>query len=477
MDPQESTSQHSVSSDSQTDRKALPAPEEHLLLPAPGQKGPGQKPRKPRIWLWLLLLCFLGAGLAYFLNTRGAKGAKPDGGKAKAGPPAIPVSVANVTQGNMGVYINAIGTVIPVYTVTVTSRVVGELQEVHYTEGQIVQKGDLLAVIDPRPYQALYTQAQGQLARDEALLSNARIDLNRYKTAYEQHAVPEQQVATQEATVAQDEGIVKLDQGNLDSAKINVDYTRITAPITGRVGLRAVDPGNIVQANGTTGLLTIAQLQPITVIFSMAEDYISDVVSELRAGHQLRVDALDREDEHKLAQGMVLTIDNQVDTTTGTVRVRATYPNQDNKLFPNQFVNVRLLVKTLNGVNIIPTAAIQHNSKQAFVYVVNPANDTVQSRNIQIATTDGNSAAVTGVKPGEVLVTDGFDKLEDGTKVVVRKDNPSPNTPSNQAPPKKSTPLTAGPTQAPGQTQAPTPSTANPQSKTSPQNPPSGGRK
>jgi membrane fusion protein, multidrug efflux system len=458
MEPEQPTNLESTSSDFGADRKALPAPEEHLLLAAPGQSGPGPKPKKRRIWLWLLLLCLLLGAAAYFIATRASKSAKPNGGKAKAGPPAIPVSVANVAKGNMGVFINAIGTVTPVYTVTVTSRVVGELEEVNYTEGQIVQKGDLLAVIDPRPYQAAYTQAQGQLARDEALLSNARIDLNRYKTAYEQHAVPEQTLATQQALVAQDEGIVKLDEGNLDSAKINLDYTKITSPITGRVGLRAVDPGNIVQANGTTGLLTIAQLEPITVIFSMAEDYISDVASELRAGHKLAVEALDRQDQHKLAQGTVLTIDNQVDTTTGTVRVRATYPNQDNKLFPSEFVNVRLLVKTLNGVNIIPTAAIQHNSEQAFVYVVNPANETVQSRNIQIATTDANSAAVTGVKPGEVLVTDGFDKLEDGTKVAIRKDNPSPKAPSNQASPQ----------------QKPAP---NPPSKTSPQNPPPGGHK
>jgi multidrug efflux system membrane fusion protein len=322
----------------------------------------------------------------------------------------------------MGVYINALGTVTPVYTVTITSRVAGQLMEVHYREGQIVHKGDLLAVIDSRPYEAAYVQAQGQLQRDQALLNNARIDLDRYRSAFTQHAIPEQTVATQQATVNQYEGTTKLDQGSVDAAKVNIDYSRITAPIDGRVGLRPVDPGNIVQANGTTGLLTITQLQPITVIFTMAEDYIYDVTTQMRVGHKLRVDALDRDNQTELAQGTVLTLDNQIDTTTGTVRVRASFANRDYRLFPNEFVNARLLVKTLMNVNIIPTAAIQHNNEVSFVYVVGP-NSTVQSRNINIATTDGLSAAVTGVKPGETLVTDGFDKLQDGIKVMIRPES------------------------------------------------------
>ena len=206
---------------------------------------------------------------------------------------------------------------------------------------------------------------------------------------------------------------------------MNVDYTRITAPIDGRVGLRPVDPGNIVQANGTTALLTIAQLQPITVIFAMAEDYIYDVTTQIRAGHKLRVDALDRDNQTELAQGTVLTLDNQIDTTTGTVKVRASFLNSDYRLFPNEFVNARLLVKTLMSVNIIPTAAVQHNNEVSFVYVVGP-NNTVQSRNINVATTDGLSAAVTGVKPGETLVTDGFDKLQDGIKVAIRPERGTP---------------------------------------------------
>ncbi|MBV9744041.1 MAG: efflux RND transporter periplasmic adaptor subunit [Acidobacteriia bacterium] len=332
----------------------------------------------------------------------------------------MPVAVDVVRRGNMPVYINSIGTVTPVYTVTVTSRVVGELMEIHYKEGQIVKKGDLLAVIDPRPYNASYLQAEGQLARDQAQLNNARVDLQRYSMALSQRAIPEQTYATQQATVAQAEGTVKFDEGALEAAKVNVEYTRITAPIDGRVGLRQVDPGNIVQANGTTGLLTIAQLQPITVIFPMAEDYISDVEHAMRAGRSIRVDALDREDQHQLAQGTLLTLDNQVDTTTGTVRVRATFANKNNELFPNEFVNARLLVRTLSNVSIAPTAAIQRNGDQAFVYVVNRSNSTVELRDITVTDTTGNSAAVSGVKPGDTVVIDGFDRLENGAKVSIR---------------------------------------------------------
>jgi multidrug efflux system membrane fusion protein len=370
-----------------------------------------------------------GAGFLLSQRSSSTQG-KGKKGKGGAGGP-IPVSVAKVAKGNMNEYINSLGTVTSVYTVTLASRVTGQLTELHFREGQIVHKGDLLAVIDPRPYVATYTQAEGQLERDQAMLQNAKIDLNRYQTAFQQHAVPEQQVATQEATVNQDAGTVKLDQGNLDAAKINVDYTRIVSPIDGRVGLRSVDLGNIVPANGTTGIVTITQLQPITVIFTMAEDYLDEVVQQMQHGRKLRVDARSRDNQTELADGTVLAIDSQIDTTTGTVRVRATYPNRDNMLFPNEFVNARLLVKTLMGVDIIPTAAIQRNNDVAFVYMVNSDN-TVKSQNITIATTDGNNAAVTGVAPGQTLVTDGFDKLQDGAKVSVRQPRqdgtPVPNT-------------------------------------------------
>lgn len=356
--------------------------------------------------------------IAQTMPKGGGKGRRGGGG----GP--IPVAAEAVKKGNMGVYINALGTVTPVYTVSITSRVAGQLMDVHYKEGQIVHKGDLLATIDARPYEAAYMQAQGQLQRDQALLANAKIDLERYKTAYEQHAIPQQTMATQESLINQDEGIVKLDQGNVEAAKVNVDYARITSPITGRVGLRPVDPGNIVAANGTTALLTITQLQPITVIFTMAEDYIHDVATQLRAGHTLRVDALDRDNSTHLAQGTLLTLDNQIDTTTGTVKVKANFANNDFRLFPNEFVNAKLLVKTLTGVNLIPIAAIQRNNDVAFVYVVDESNDTVKSRNVTIAATDAATAAVTGVTTGEKVVTDGFDKLQDGVKVSLRAPRP-----------------------------------------------------
>ena len=390
-----------------------------------------QPPRHPgRRWaVWIAALCVIAAGVFFASQRMSAQnssgGKKGGGGNRRGGGGAIPVSAATVQKGNMGEYIEALGTVTPVYTVTVTSRVAGALTEIHYTEGQMVHKGQLLAVIDPRPYSAAALQAQGQLDRDQATLANARIDLDRYKMAYGQHAIPEQTLATQQATVQQDEGTVKLDQGNLAAAQVNVDYTQITSPIDGRVGLRQTDLGNIVAANGTTPLVTITQLQPITVIFNMAEDFISDVVTQMHAGHKLRVDALNRDDETLLAQGSVLTVDNQVDTTTGTVKVRAIYANPNYKLFPNEFVNAKLLVKTLMGVNIIPNAAVQRNNEVAYVYVIDPTKKTVQSRDVKVATTDGMNSAVTGVVPGELLVTDGFDKLLEGSKVVIRPEDGS----------------------------------------------------
>lgn len=384
-----------------------------------------ESPRKRRWPIWTAAVLILLGG-SYLLSQRStapspAKGANARGRNARGGG-AIPVSIAKVRQGNMGVYISALGTVTPVYTATITSRVAGQLMEVHYREGQMVHKGDLLAVIDPRPYQAAYEQAQGQLQRDQALLHNARIDLERYRSAYAQHAIPEQTMATQQAAVNQYEGTTKLDEGNADAAKVNLDYSRITAPIDGRVGLRSLDPGNIVQANGTAPLLTITQIQPITVIFTMAEDYIHDVVTQMRAGRTLRVDAYDRDNQTHLSQGTLLTLDNQIDTATGTVRVRASFSNSDSRLFPNEFVNARLLVKTLTGTNIIPTAAIQRNNEVSFVYVVDPGKSTVLAKNINVVTTDGLAAAITGVSPGETVVTDGFDKLQDNVKIVPRKE-------------------------------------------------------
>jgi multidrug efflux system membrane fusion protein len=341
--------------------------------------------------------------------------------KAKpSGPQGVEVATGPVTLGDIDVYLDALGTVTPVYTVTVVSRVAGEITEVRFKEGQIVKKNDLLALIDPRPYAAALLQAQGQLSRDEAALKNARIDLVRYQNSFKEHAVPEQQLATQQATVDQDEGTVKVDQGNLAAAQVNVDYTRIVSPIDGRVGLRNIDPGNVVPANGTSGLCVITQLQPITVIFTIAEDAIGETTAQMATGRALQVQALDRSKQHKIATGTLITVDNQVNTTTGTVRARATFPNAHNELFPNQFVNARLLLKTLTQVNLAPQAAIQRNNDVAFVYVEQP-DSTVKSVNVTILATEAGVSAVTGVNVGDQLVTDGFDKLQNGSKIVHRK--------------------------------------------------------
>jgi len=366
---------------------------------------------------WIIsTLVVLAALLCLWLLVRAF--AKPK--QKTAGAPPIPVATAPVTLGDIDVYLDGLGTVTPVYTVTVVSRVAGEITEVRFKEGQIVKKNDLLAVIDPRPYVAALLQAQGQLARDVASLKNARIDLVRYQNSYKEHAIPEQQLATQQAAVDQDEGTVKLDQGNLAAAEVDVDYTRIVSPIDGRVGLRNIDPGNIVPANGTSGLCVITQLQPITVIFTIAEDEIDDVTAQMATGRAMQVLALDRSKQRQIAAGTLITVDNQVNTTTGTVRARATFPNTHNELFPNQFVNARLLVKTLTQADLVPQAAIQRNNDVAFVYVEQPDN-TVQSRNVKILATEGETSAITGVKPGDLLVTDGFDKLQNGSKIVQRK--------------------------------------------------------
>lgn len=371
-------------------------------------------PTKHRWVIWILVILAAIFAIGFLVRTLSKPKPKPAGGQP------VPVATAPVKIGNVEVYLDALGTVTPVYTVTVVSRVAGAITEIHFKEGQIVKNDDLLAVIDPRPYEAALIQAQGQLARDQALLKNARIDLVRYQNAYQEHAVPQQTLATQQATVDQDEGIVKLDQGNLAAAAVNVDYTHIRSPIAGRVGLRNIDLGNVVAANGTSGLCVITQLKPITVIFTVAEDALDELTAGMKTGQPLKVLALDRAKEHQLATGTLITVDNQVNVTTGTVRARATFPNTDNELFPSQFVNARLLVKTLSQVNVVPQAAIQRNNDVAFVYVVQ-ADGSVKSQNIKIQATEGETSAVTGVNPGDVLVTDGFDKLQNGSKVVQRK--------------------------------------------------------
>lgn len=381
-------------------------------------------------WIWLIIVVLLIGGIWYFYRQHEAAQAAAKA-KANARSFSVPITTATARTGPIGVYINALGTVTPVYTVTVTSRVDGQIMNVNYKEGQMVQKGDLLVEIDSRPYEAALKQAEGTLAHDEALLNEARIDLNRYQEAFNRNAIAKQQLDDQNQTVLQYEGSVRTDQGNVDSAKVNLIYTRITAPITGRVGLRLVDPGNIVQASASTSLVVITQLQPITVIFSIAEDYLPQVQKQLRTGsHTMSVEALDRDQTEKLAMGSLLTLDNQIDTTTGTLKLKAIFPNGDLALFPNQFVNARLLVDTQQNATLIPAAAIQRNAKGAFVYVIKP-DSTAGLQNITVGTTDGSTSAVQGISAGAEVATTGFDKLQDGAKVAVHNNPPSGQNGSN----------------------------------------------
>ena len=371
--------------------------------------------------LWLLVVVVAGAAAYALYKPAGDAQAQRTGAGRRGIDPNRPTSVvaAPATVGNVNVYLNGLGTVTPLKTVTVRSRVDGELIRVLFSEGQVVRAGDLLAEIDPRQYQAQLDQMQGQLARDQALLDNARIDLERYRKLLSQDSIPEQQLATQVALVRQYEGTIKLDMGQVDNAKLQVQYTRITAPISGRLGLRQVDAGNIVHATDANGLVVITQLQPITVIFSIPEDSLTAVMKKLHAGDKLPVDAYDRAGQAKLASGFLLTADNQIDTSTGTLKLKAQFANEGGTLFPNQFVNVRMLVDVQRGATIIPAAAILRGTIGAFVYVVKDDN-SVAIRKIKPGTTEGlNSAVDQGLAPGEVVVVEGHDKLRDGAKVEV----------------------------------------------------------
>lgn len=377
----------------------------------------------PPSWKWgIIILLIVVIGLLWYFLTRNSH--KDNVIK----PIAIVAAVSKSCD--VPIYLSALGSVTPKYSVTVKTQINGILLQVPFKEGQMVKTGELLAQIDPRPYEALLTQYEGNLKRDTALLANAKIDLKRYQTLWKQDSVSQQILATQNSLVEQYEGAIKIDQGLIQGTKVNLIYCNITAPVDGRIGLRLVDPGNVVQTNDTNGIAVINTLNPITVIFTLPEDNVPQIIPQVYANKTMHVDAYDRQNNQLLAKGTLLTIDNQINQTTGTVKLRATFDNKDNKLFPNQFVNVNILVQTLKQATLVPTAAIQHSTTTGeYVYLLNK-NNTVTVKRVTTGPVSGNDTVIySGIVPGQSFVVEGADKLRDGSKVAVgHSSKPFPNT-------------------------------------------------
>ncbi|MGB9408461.1 MAG: efflux RND transporter periplasmic adaptor subunit [Terracidiphilus sp.] len=383
------------------------------------------------LWTSLLLLLLLVVVVFLVIHHNNAKAAAAKRALA-AVKPSVTATVSTATKGDIGIYLDAIGTVTPVYTASITAQAGGVLTAVHYSEGQFVRKGDALIDIDPQPYQAQLLQAEGALERDTNVLAQAQMDLDRYRAAWAGNGISKQLLDDQEKIVLQDKGTVKNDQGTVNYDQAQLSYCHITAPISGQAGLRLVDPGNVVQASGTTVLVVITQEQPITVVFTLAEDSLGEVQARMRQMHTLPVDAWDRSQTTKIASGKMFAIDNQINTTTGTVTARSLFDNKNGALFPNQFVNTRLLVNTLKGVTLVPTAAVQHNGQVAFLYVI--TNGIASVRNITTGVTDGGMTAVEGINPGDVVATSSFDKLQAGSKVVVSRQATAANAAEGNTP-------------------------------------------
>jgi multidrug efflux system membrane fusion protein len=456
-------------------RPEPPIPPDHQLPRNTGDTPPTPPRKKGRQWLWILLLLVF-AGILFLIlrhHDDASKAAAAGGGRRGLGGP-VTLTAATAQKGDIGVYLEAIGTVTPVYTASIYNQVTGVITAVHYREGQTVQKGAPLVDIDPRQYEAQVESATGALERDTGLLAQAKMDLARYQAAWARNAIAKQTLDDQEKLVAQDEGLVKSDQGTLDYDKVQLAYCHIVAPFTGRVGLRLVDPGNLVQSSGSTVLAVVTQIQPITVVFTLAQDHLSEVLAQLHNGTHLTVDAFDREQTNKIGTGKLLALDNQIDTTTGTLKLRAQFDNSKNTLFPNQFVNTRLLVTTQHNMTLIPSSAIQHNGEVSFVYVLTPApagksqsqpeagsqsgsqsgaksgggqgggaggNNAPRGpmyvakvQNVKPGTTDNNITAVEGINPGDMVATSSFEKLQNGAKAritttAVPQDTSESNTP------------------------------------------------
>lgn len=389
-------------------------------IPVHEPAGDGEPPvrRRRHRWIWAVVLLLFALLFYWVIQHQQKSEAAGGGGRHMAGG-VVPVTTATAKAGSIGVYLDAIGTVTPLHTVSITSQVTGVVTAVQYREGQYVHKGEPLIEIDPRPFQAQLDQAQGTLERDQNLLSQAKMDLQRYQQAWSKNAIPRQTMEDQEKIVLQYEGTVRTDEGLVRYDQVQLSYCHITSPIDGRVGLRLVDPGNLVTANSTTTLLVVTQTQPITVVFTLAEDNLPEVLKQSRAGKQLPVDAYDRTQQTRLAKGKLTSIDNQIDTNTGTVKLRAEFENRDGRLFPNQFVNTRLLVTTLTNQVLIPSSAIQHNGNADFVYVIQ--NQKAVMRSVKAGASDQGDTAVVGLQPGEVVADSSFEKLQNGSQITVSK--------------------------------------------------------
>jgi multidrug efflux system membrane fusion protein len=408
-----------------------PAPPEPPRAPAnaPETYHPHSGPRKKRAWIWIVLLLAFAAIFVAVLRYKPAPAAAAaGGGRGGGGRGSLPVTLntATASAGQIGVYLDAIGTVTATYTASITSQASGRVVAVHYREGENVRRGSPLIDIDPRPYQAALDTAQGVLQRDTAVLAQAKMDLQRYREAWARNAIAKQMLDDQEKLVDQDEGLVQSDKGTVETDQVQLSYCHITSPIVGRAGLRLVDPGNVVAANGTTPLVVLAQVQPITVIFTIPEDSLPQVEKSMKSSGgrhakkaALPVLAFDRAVQKQLAQGRLETIDNQIDTTTGTVKLRAIFDNKDNALFPNQFVNTRLLVNTLYKQVLLPTSAVQRNGEQSFVYLIQDGK--AQIKNIKTGAVDGSYTAVQGLNPGDIVADSSFEKLQNGSKVKIAK--------------------------------------------------------